>query len=200
MRVMPLIILLAGLSVLAAAPSPEAGAAAAAAAPRAFAVDGGHSSVVFRIRHLGVSNFYGRFNDIGGQFVLDEDDAAGSSVQITIQADSVDTASEKRDQHLRSPDFFNVKEFPLMRFVSESVEALGEDRFAVGGTLTLHGVSQPLAVEVVKTGEGEGMRGGTIAGFETSFTIQRSAFGMDYMPDGLGDDVEITLAVEARQQ
>ena len=185
-----------------AAPAPAApvpAALAPAAAPTPFEVDGVHSSVIFRIQHMGVSFFHGRFNSIQGLITLDAEDPAGSSVELTIAAESVDTNNGKRDDHIRSPDFLNASEFPEIKFKSDSVKAGGDKSFEVAGKLTLHGETKPLTVKVEQTGLAKSSRGeGQIAGFETTFTVKRSDFGMDHMLDALGDEVRLTVAVEAR--
>src|ERR1700752_921995 len=91
-----------------------------------FKIDPVHSSIIFSIKHLGVSDFYGRFNDLSGQVALDKADPSKSSVEITIPVESVDTKYPKRDQHLKSPDFFNAKQFPVIVFKSKSVEGSGD--------------------------------------------------------------------------
>ncbi len=189
--------LLSLLLLPAAAPAPQP--------PRAletWVVDAAHSSLVFKIRHMGVSNFYGRFNELSGRLAL-TDNAAQNSVTFTVQAASVDTHSDKRDQHLKSPDFFSAKEFPVIEFRSTSVKPAGDGAFDVAGQLTLHGVMRDLAVKVQETGRmaGDGENPG-VAGFETRFSIKRSDFGMDYGVEqgSLGDEVELVLAVEARQE
>jgi polyisoprenoid-binding protein YceI len=90
-----------------------------------FKIDPVHSSVIFSIKHLGVTDFYGRFNDVSGTVVFDKADPSKSSVEVTVPVESVDTKNEKRDQHLKSPDFFNAKQFPMIIFKSE-VETSGD--------------------------------------------------------------------------
>jgi len=192
-----------GLStgLLVAAGAPVATPARPAAKPGEFQVDPVHSSVIFRIQHMNTSFFYGRFDHCEGRIALDAEKPEGSSVELAIQAESVDTNSAKRDDHVRSPDFLNASEFPEIGFKSESVKALGQDRFEVSGQLSLHGETKPLTVEVQQTGLGKAPRGdGRLAGYETSFTIKRSDFGMDNMLDMLGDEVRVTLSVEAHGQ
>ena len=106
-----------------------------------FKIDPVESSVVFSVMTLGLSNFHGRFNDISGTVVLDKADPSKSSFDITIPVESVDTKNEKRDQHLKSPDFFNAKQFPVMTFKSKKVEGSGNS-FTVTGDFSLHGVTQ----------------------------------------------------------
>lgn len=191
--------LFAALLVSATLPTPAPAAARAAA--EQFEVDSIHSSVVFRIKHMGVSYFHGRFNQIEGQFTLDADKPENSSVEVSIAAESVDTNSGKRDDHVRSPDFLNASEFPQITFKSEKVKAAKDGHFEVSGQLTLHGETRPLTVQVEQTGTGKAMRGdGKLTGFETTFTIKRSDFGMKEMLDSLGDEVRLTVAVEGHSK
>lgn len=160
-----------------------------------FKIDPVHSSIIFSIKHLGVADFYGRFNDLSGKVVLDKADPSKSSVEITIPVESVDTHNEKRDQHLKSPDFFNAKQFPVIVFKSKSVEGSG-DTYKVTGDLTLHGVTKPLTLEVKKVTEAKGMEGEIRGGGETRFTLKRSDFGMNFMQGALGDDVSVIVSLE----
>ncbi len=161
----------------------------------AWKVDPVHSSVVFKVKHAGASWFYGSFNAVSGGFTLDAKSPADSSIEVVVDAGSIDTRDEKRDQHLKGPDFFDAKQFPEIKFVSKKVTAKG-DNFSVAGELTLRGETKPLSIEVVKTGEGEFY--GKRVGYETSFTIKRSEFGMDYgiADKVLGDEVTLTIAIE----
>jgi polyisoprenoid-binding protein YceI len=164
-----------------------------------FKVDPVHSSVVFGISHLGVTNFYGRFNEISGTVAFDAKDPSKSSVDVTVPVESVDTHNAKRDQHLKSPDFFNVKQFPTMTFKSTKVEGSG-NTFNVTGDFTLHGVTKPLTVVFKKGAEGKGMEGEIRGGGEARFTIKRSDFGMTFMQGGLGDEVSVILSIEGVKQ
>lgn len=162
-----------------------------------FKIDSVHSSVVFRVKHLDVSYFYGRFNEISGQFNLDPADPSSGSIEVEIKAGSVDTNSESRDKHLRSPDFFNSKEFPTIRFKSRSIRKAGDDKLEVTGDLELHGVTRPITATIEHTGSGDrGERMGVRSGLEASFTIQRSEFGISYMPGALGEEVRVYAGLE----
>lgn len=171
--------------------------AAPARAADSYKVDGTHSSVIFRIKHLGVSYFYGRFTDVSGTCVFDESDPTNSSIQIAIQTESIDTNDQKRDAHLKSPDFFNVRQFPTITFQSTKIKLAGEDKLDVSGNLTFHGVTKPIVISVERTGTGPDPWGGHRTGFETTLTIKRSDFGMDYMLSGLGDEVKLIVSIES---
>lgn len=177
----------AALSASAAQPA----APAAATGAKTFKVDGVHSSVIFKVKHLNASNFYGRFNKVEGTF-----DLAGNVLEATVDAASVDTNSTGRDSHVKSPDFFSVKEFPTITFKGTSFTKKDDLNWEVKGDLTFHGKAKEVVLNVVTTGEGPGMRGGTVAGIETTFTIKRSDYGMDFMLKGLSDDVTLTVALE----
>ena len=166
------------------------------AAAETYTVDPVHSSIVFRIKHLGVAYFYGRFINVAGTIVFDDADVSNSSVNIHVKSQHVDTFNGKRDNHLRSEDFFHADKYPLIEFKSKSVKRLDQKSLAVTGDLTLRGATRPLAVRVHHTGSGKDPWGNYRTGFETEFTIMRSEFGMDYMSSGLGDDVKITVSVE----
>lgn len=169
--------------------------AAAPADPVNYEVDPVHSSVVFKIKHMNVSWFYGRFNDIQGSVVYDEKKPEASSVSVEIATESVDSKAENRDKHLQSPDFLSVKEFPKMTFKSKSVKKGDKGKLSVTGDLTLHGVTKPLTCEVELVGAAKTQMGER-AGFETTFTIKREDFGMKNMLEGIGNDVQITVSLE----
>lgn len=160
-------------------------------------VDPVHSSVVFKVQHGGASWFYGTFNSISGKIGYDASKPENCSFEIEIDPASIDTRSEQRDQHLRGPDFFDCKQYPSMTFKSGKVMKDGE-ALKVEGTLSAHGVEKPVTAMIQMTGSGE-MMGKKIAGFEATFTIKRSDFGIVYgiAQKALGDEVHMTIAVEA---
>lgn len=160
-----------------------------------YAIDNVHTAVIFKINHLGVSNSYGRFDDVAGSFTWDDKDPKAISVDLVIKADKVNTNAEKRDQHLVGPDFFNAKQFPVIAFKSKSVTKDGKG-FKVTGALTMHGVTKDISFNFVKVGEGKDPYGNFRLGGETTFTVKRSDFGMNYMVPNLGDDVVITVSLE----
>jgi polyisoprenoid-binding protein YceI len=174
--------------------------AASASAADTYTFDPVHSSLVFKVKHLGVAFVYGRFNNFGGTLTLDENNPANSSVQASVKAENVDTDNDKRDNHLRSPDFFNAEEHPVVTFKSTDFKKAGSDAYTVKGNITLLGVTRPIEVTVRNTGAGKDPWGGFRTGWETSFTINRSDFGMDFMMGGVSDEVTIFVAVEAVRQ
>ena len=161
-----------------------------------YSVDAVHSTALFRVKHLDISNTYGRFNDLSGAIAIDPADASKNSIEIEVKVESLDTYNAKRDQHLKGPDFFNSKQFPVMAFKSQSVKIAGEKAYEVVGDFTRHGVTKALTIQVEKVGAGKDPWGGQRIGFETTFTIKRSDFGMTFMPDAVGDEVQITVSLE----
>jgi polyisoprenoid-binding protein YceI len=160
-----------------------------------FKIDPVHTFVLFSVQHLGIANTYGRFNDTSGTVVFDRDNPSKSSVELTVQVGSLDTHNEIRERSLKSPDFFDVKQFPTMTFKSTKVEGSG-DMLKVSGDLTIRGVTKPVTVDFKKGGEGKGEFGEMRGGGETRFTIKRSDFGMNFELGDVGDEVTIILSLE----
>jgi polyisoprenoid-binding protein YceI len=168
----------------------------ALAAPEVYTLDPAHTSVGFTIRHI-VSYIPGHFNTFSGRITLDRENLAASTVTADIETQSIDTGDEKRDTHLRTPQFFDVEKFPKITFVSRSVTVAAKDRLKVAGDLTMKGVTKPVVLDVTILGFA-----GSKAGFEAKTTINRQHFGVTWnmlLESGrvLGDDVEITILVEA---
>jgi polyisoprenoid-binding protein YceI len=185
-------------------PAPKAGGQekAAAGPDGRFTIDPVHSTVIFKIRHMGVSDFYGRFNEVSGMVMVDADTPAESLVKFTIPAAKVDTNNADRDKHLRSADFFNADEFKTIEFESTKVEAKGKDELEVTGDLTLHGVKKSISAHVKQVGFAEKTQMGARVGYVTTLKIRRSDFGMKLGIDngGVGDEVELIVSVEAGKQ
>lgn len=178
-------------------------AASAPAAPVSYSVDNVHSSVSFKIRHL-VGKTVGRFDGFTGTIVADRDDLTKSTVEFTIDAATIDTDNENRDGHLKSPDFFDVEKFPSMMFKSSKVEKSGEDTYSVTGDFTMHGVTKSITIPVTVLGFSDGANGG-MAGFETTFTLNRKDYGLTWnkaLDAGgfvLGDEVDVNITIESRE-
>jgi len=164
-----------------------------------YALDTTHAAVTFKISHFGLSWTYGRFKDLSGTFTIDAANPAASKIEITAKADSIDTDNAKRDEHLRSPDFFNTKQFPTVSFKSTAVEAV-QNGYQVAGNLTLHGVTKPITVVVAGGQRAEFPKGVQRTGFSTEFKIKRSEFGMDKMLEAIGDDVFLAVSFEGTKK
>ena len=171
----------------------------ASAADR-FKIDPSHTSFAFLINHLGYSNTLGRFADAEGEFTFSPTDAAAIAIKLTIKTASITTFDKARDDHLRSPDFFNAAEFPTMSFVSTKVEKTGEKTGKVTGNLTLIGQTKPVTIDVTfnKMAPHPLPRYNQIltSGFSARGTIKRSDWGMKFGVPNLGDDVQLIIEVE----
>lgn len=162
-----------------------------------YKIDKVHSTAMFRVQHAQAGQFWGRFNDVNGIVTYTPDQEQHFSFDIDVDLESVDSGDDRLDQHLKSPDFFNAKEFGKMTFKSTEVERLGQSVWDVAGDLTMNGVTKPVIAVVRFTGTGEVM--GRRAGFEAEFDIKRSDFGHTYgIEKGtLGDTTRIIVGLEA---
>ena len=160
-----------------------------------YDIDAGHSFIEFRIKHLGYSWLYGRFNKLSGDFTHDPSDPAANRIKVDIDPASVDTNHAERDKHLRNEDFFDVEKFTAASFESTGFKGT-VDGGTLSGNLTLMGVTKPISFEIKKIGEGKDPWGGYRAGFEGSIVLNRKDFGMDYNLGPAGWDVEINLGIE----
>jgi polyisoprenoid-binding protein YceI len=162
-----------------------------------------HSSINFHIRHLMVSKVHGRFSKWSGNLELDEQDLTRSRLDVTIDASSIDTKEDKRDDHLRSADFLEVAVHPNITFRSTAITRAGEDRYSVVGDLTIHGVTRQVTLDVEGGDRVTDPWGGTRTGFSARTSISRKDFGLTWnvaLEAGgfvVGDKLDITLEIEA---
>jgi polyisoprenoid-binding protein YceI len=171
-----------------------------AAAPAAnYNLDTMHTAVVFKISHLGLSWTYGRFKDVAGEFSADPAEPSKASFKLTIKSDSIDTDNAKRDGHLRSPDFLNTKQFPLMSFQSTAAKAI-DNGYEVTGDFTMHGVTKPITFKLLGGRVSEFPKGVQRTGFSTELAIRRSDYGMDRLAEAIGDDVYISISFEGTKK
>ncbi|MDP9122898.1 MAG: YceI family protein [Acidobacteriota bacterium] len=176
----------------------------AVAEPVGYKVDADHSSIGFSIRHF-VSDVDGRFKDFDGMVRYDKQNPAASSVQLNVRAASINTDNNDRDNHLRSPDFFDVQKFPAWTFTSTSVAVKDANTLNVTGDLTIHGVTKRVTLPVSVLGSVKVPKGEK-AGFKTSFTVDRKDYGVVWnraLEGGgamLGDEVTISIKIEANRE
>lgn len=164
-----------------------------------FKVDPMHSSVSFQVQHAGISYVHGRFNEISGEFAIAKADPSKSSCTLTIKTESVDTNNKGRDTHLRSADFFNVKQFPTITFKSKSFKAI-EGGYEVAGDLTMHGETKPVTFKLNGGKETEFPPKVKRTGYWAELKINRSDFGMNKMLEAIGDTVYISVGVEGTKK
>ena len=167
-----------------------------------YEIDPAHTSVQFSIRHMMISNVRGEFTKLSGKATGDVANPTAASVEATIDATSIDTRNEKRDEHLRSPDFLDTAKFPTLTFKSTKVEKAG-DAWKLHGDLTLHGVTKPVVLDVTNvTPPTKDPGGNTLIGAQATTKINRQDFGIVFNKtlDGggvlVGDEISITIDVE----
>ncbi|MCC6680283.1 MAG: YceI family protein [Phycisphaeraceae bacterium] len=156
-----------------------------------WAVDAVHSSVVFKLSHMGLCDFYGNFEQLAGSFTTGPE----AGFDLTIPIKSIHTRNQQRDAHLMSPDFFDAAQFPDMRFKSTRVTIDG-DTYHVTGDLTLHGVTKSIDVTMIHGGQLVDPMKMTRTGFNVTFTIRRSDFGINYGLDMIGDEVTLMIGLQ----
>jgi len=161
---------------------------------------GAHAFVQFRIKHLGYSWLYGRFNDFSGEFTYDEAAPNDSKVEVVIKTASLDSNHAERDKHLRGEDFLGVDKYPEATFKSTSYKETGFNQSVLEGELTLHGVTKPIKIEVTRIGNGPDPWGGYRRGFEGTTTLKLADFRIDYNLGPASREVELTLSVEGIRQ
>jgi polyisoprenoid-binding protein YceI len=172
---------------------------AASAAVESYDIDPAHSSVGFSIRHV-FSQVPGSFTQFSGTVTVDRDNLEKSQVEAVIQVGSVNTAVEKRDAHLKTPDFFDAVKFGTITFKSKAWKKTGDDTYDVTGDLTIKDVTKEVVLKVTSLGFGPGMAGKPVSGWSATTTINRNDFGVTgpaVLGKAVGNDVTITISVEA---
>ena len=177
------------------------------AAASGWTIDQDHSNVGFKVKHLMVSNVKGEFRSFNGTLEIDDKDVTKSKVAVTIETPSITTGVTKRDDHLKSPDFFDVAKYPTMTFVSKKVKKAGNDKLKVYGDLTLHGVTKEVILDVEgPTKAFKDPWGNIKRGASATTKINRKDFGLTWnaaIESGgvvVGDEVTISLEVELLQK
>jgi len=166
-------------------------------------IDPDHSVAAFTVRHMMVSNVRGQFNKLSGTIQFDPADSAHSSVEAEIVVEGIWTGIQKRDEHLLSPDFFDVAKYPRIFFRSSGVEASAGNRFRIMGDLTIRGVTRRVTLEAEYFGPVKGTDEETSVGFAASARISREDYGITWnvsLSDGgvvVGREIQITLDIEA---
>ena len=166
------------------------------AAPENYTLDPTHTYLHFGVSHLGFSTLHGRFDQTSGHFTINNA-AKTASVKVNIEAASINTGLEKRDDHLRSPDFMNAVEFPIVAYESTAVTFVGDNPSVIEGNLTLLGVTKPvtLTIKAFKCGTNP-MNKRAMCGMDAVGSLKRSEFGMTYALPGVGDELKLTIEAE----
>ena len=175
-------------------------AASAAAQAGTWKIDPMHSSAQFSVRHLGVSTVRGAFTKVSGSATFDPADPSKTSLDATIEATSVDTRVEMRDNDLRSPNFLEVQKYPTITFHAKQTKAAGAGKLQITGDLTIHGVTKEVVLDV--DGPSPAMKdpwGNQRIGASATTKIKRQDFGVNGAPGVVGDDITITIDAELIQ-
>lgn len=171
-----------------------------------YDIDASHSGVMFKVKHLAISTVTGRFEKFSGTFEYDSNNVAASKVEATIEAASINTDQEKRDEHLRNADFFDVEKFPTLTFVSKEITNISENGFDIVGDLTMRGVTKSVTLKTELGGLAKDPWGNNRVAFTATTAVSRKDFGLTWnkvMESGglvVGDEIKIILEVEAVQQ
>jgi len=160
-------------------------------------IDPAHSAAQFSVRHLGISTVRGEFKKVSGSANYDPTDPAKTSIEATIDATTIDTRVDKRDNDLRGPEFFDVQKYPTITFKSKRTEAAGTGKLKITGDLTIHGVTREVVLDVDgPTPPIKDPKGNSHMGASATTKINRKDFGVSGAPTVAGDEVSITIDVE----
>lgn len=172
----------------------------AQAAVETYKIDPAHSSVGFSVRHI-LAKVPGEFSKFEGTVSVDRSDLEKTSAEATIEVGSINTRNEKRDTHLKTPDFFDAQKYPSITFKSKSWKKTGENTFDVTGDLTIKGTTKEVVLKTTLLGFSPGMKPGTtVSGWEGTTTIHRKDFGISLnamLEKVVGEDIAVTISVEA---
>jgi polyisoprenoid-binding protein YceI len=172
----------------------------------AWVIDQGHSEIAFAAKHLMISTVRGRFNSYTGTVEADEANPTAAKVDVQIDASSLVTGDEKRDGHLRSPDFFDVEQFPYITFKSTRVEQVDESHGKLFGDLTIRDVTKPVVLDFEYAGQAKTPWGTTSAGFNATTKINRKDWNLNWnvaLETGgwlVGDQITISIELELVKQ
>ena len=167
-----------------------------------YMIDPDHSQVIFKVKHMGISTVTGRFDLIEGSYTFDDKDMSNSSVETTITATSINTNKQKRDDHLKSPEFLNVEKYPTITFKSKEIKKGDGEDFIIVGDLTINGVTKQVELDAEYGGKAQDPMGDERTAFTAETKIDRKDFGITWnktLDSGglvVGDDVKIELEVE----
>jgi polyisoprenoid-binding protein YceI len=171
-----------------------------------WTIDPSHSQITFSVRHMMISNVHGRFENFTGTVDFNEQDPTLSTVSVEIEAASINTRDEKRDEHLKSPDFFNAAEFPKLIFKSNRVEKVDEQHGRIYGDLTIRDVTRPVVLDVEYAGTAKSPWGTTSAGFSASTRLNRKDWDLNWnvaLETGgllVGETININIDLEIVRQ
>ena len=171
-----------------------------------YTVDVPHSVIGFNVRHMMISTVTGRFNNFSGEFTFDPETGALGNHKLEVKTDSIDTGNGKRDEHLKSPDFFDVAKFPTITVTNSKVKKTAPKKYEWTGDMSMHGVTKPVKFDLEYIGSIKDPKGNTRAAFSAKAKIKRSDWGLKYnqaLEAGgvtISDEVNIVLDIQAMQK
>lgn len=191
-----------GLLVLAAFVSQTVFAQGAAEQALKFKVDPSHTSIVFKVDHMGFAPVYGIMGGADGTFTINDAKPEQSAFDLSFKVDTLNTLDKKRDDHLKSADFFNAKQNPAITVKSKSVKKTGADTYDVTADVTLNGVTKPVTFAVKRHKMGKDPWGNTRIGASANFKVKRTSHNMTFMskPGEVGDEVDVMVGIEGIKQ
>jgi len=167
----------------------------------AYRLDESHASLIFKINHLGFSNYVGRFENFSASLDFDVEDVSAAKVSAIIDMTSLDIANDEFAQTLMGPEWFDADQFPQAIFESKEIRAIGENIGVMSGALTLHGVTRPIAFDVTFNGGARDfLRSAYVVGFSATAKIDRTEFGISKFSGVIGNEVEIEIEAEFTRQ
>ena len=167
-----------------------------------YKIDPTHTQIIFKIKHLAISTVTGNFSTFEGSFEFDPEKISESKTSVKINSDSIDTSNQKRDEHLKNQDFFDVVKFPEISFVSKEIKDIDGKNFTIVGDLTIHGVTKMVVLKTEYNGSATDPWGNERAAFSAEAKINRKDFGLTYnklLETGglvIGEDVKILIEIE----
>ncbi len=171
-----------------------------------WTIDPAHTEIGFRVKHLMISTVRGKFIKFQGEILMPEDDFTKAEITFSAETASVDTGNEMRDNHLRSPDFFDSAKFPELSFKSKSIEKKGGNEYSVSGDFTMRGVTKEISMNASLNGIAKNMDGVRVASFEVSGSLSRKEYGLTWNApvEGGGviasDEVKLDIIAEFKEQ
>jgi polyisoprenoid-binding protein YceI len=166
-----------------------------------YTIDPTHSHILFTIDHLGFAKIVGLFSDLSGNISFDSNNVPGSKLNVTIKTESLQTQFAARDKDLKGADWFNITEFPEITYVGSEFAKKDEHTGTITGTLTLHGMTKPVTLNVVVNKVGQNpLDKIDSAGFSARGTLKRSDFGMKTFLGPIGDDIDLIIEIEAKKK
>jgi polyisoprenoid-binding protein YceI len=161
-----------------------------------WSLDGAHSRLGFTITHMGITNISGQFSNFDVKISTPNEDFVGATIELTAQANSVNTGLEMRDNHLKTGDFFDVEKFPTLTFKSTSVKKAKGNNYTIVGDFTMHGVTKAVSLVGVHTGSAKNRAGNDVAGLQITGVVKRSDYGVGQVGPGLSDEVKLIADLE----